>query len=81
MLTSKKEQEIYAWVKDVLAGKIIPIPQKTKEHTFLCFRKALSLANGKNRILLVKLKNSDYVLFNMGSHDNYDRLSRSLKIR
>ena len=81
LLTSEKEQEIYGWVKEVLANKIVPILTKTKEHSLLVFRKPLSLPNGRNRILLVKLKNSHYILFNMGSHDNYDRMSKELNIR
>jgi len=81
LLSKKREKDIYRWVKDVLKRKIQPIPQKKKKHDLLVFRKELNLENGKNRILLVKIKNSYFVLFNMGSHDNYDRLSKELKIR
>lgn len=75
MLSAKQEGKVCKWVNEVMDKRIKPITIGQKRpykrwmvNGLLVFRYAFALNNSQYRILLVKVKNSIYIEFHLGSH-------------
>lgn len=86
-LTEKQAEEIYTWIKNVVAKKIIPVltqsPKKYKNwkiNDLLSFIKKINISKQEKRVILIKVKNEDFIEFHMGKHEYYDRLRKQLDL-
>lgn len=86
-LTEKQAEDVYAWIRDVVAKKIIPVlTQSAKKYKswkindLLSFIKKINVLKQEKRIILIKVKNEDFIEFHMGKHEYYDKLRKQLDL-
>ena len=87
LLTPSLENKVYNWLVKVLNKSVQPIavgsekPYKQwKMNELLVFRYPFAIGTIQYRILLVKVKNSVYIEFQLGSHKYYDKVRKSLRM-
>ena len=85
VLSERKMQQIYSWIKQIIENRIRPlITNKNASYKevplnqILTFRKEISINNNEHRIMLLKIKNLNYIELHLGTHKYYDQLRRSL---
>jgi hypothetical protein len=86
-ISDSQAEKIYAWVEKVIKEEIYPIP-KTSDRKYkqwhayqlLTFVNKLNINSKEYRILLIKLKNSFYIEFHLGTHKYYDKLRSRLDL-
>ena len=88
LLTEKKANNIYKWVKEVVEMNIQPITIHSKKqykewrvYELLNFRYQFSIKNTEYRIFLIKVKNSFYIEFHLGDHKYYDKVRKELDLK
>ena len=86
-LTEKQAEGIYNWTKDVIAKKLIPALTQSKKmyklwkiNELLSFIKKFNISNQEKRIILIKIKNKDFIEFHMSKHEYYDKLRKQLNL-
>ena len=86
-LTEKQAERIYNWTREVIAKKIAPaLTQSKKKYKLweiselLNFIKKFNVSNQEKRIILIKIKNNDFIEFHMSDHQYYDRLRKRLEL-
>ncbi|MBU1203826.1 MAG: hypothetical protein KKG60_02030 [Nanoarchaeota archaeon] len=86
-ITETKAGKIYAWISEVINENIQPIIisskksyKKWKMNQLLVFRYPLNINNIEYRVLLVKVKNSIYIEFHLGSHKYYDKVRKDFDL-
>jgi hypothetical protein len=87
-LSEEKAAGIYEWLGRVKEKNIRPIltgsNKKYKNwlaYQLLTFRYAFSIEKTEYRILLVKVKNSFYIEFHLGTHKYYDTVRKKLWVK
>jgi hypothetical protein len=86
MFSEIQANELYSWVEKIIKKEIQPIlPRKSNKNykqwpinDLIVFLRKFNISNTEYRIILLKVKNKDYIEFNLGKHDYYDSLRYSL---
>ena len=82
-----RAQRIYDWIEKAIRNEIQPIPKTSDKkykqwsvYELLTFIHKLDINGVEYRILFIKLKNSFYIEFHLGSHKYYDKLRSKLDL-
>ncbi len=85
-ISETKSEKIYAWVKQVVEDNIAPIMKNIKNKKYkgiplnqlLSFRKEIRIIGNEHRIMIIKIKSSNFIEFHLGQHKYYDKLRKDL---
>ena len=84
-----KAEKIYSWVKNVCDDKITPLMKNLSNKKYkgiplsnlMSFRKEIQISGNDHRIMLIKIKSSDYIEFHLGDHKYYDKVRKELDLK
>jgi mRNA-degrading endonuclease HigB of HigAB toxin-antitoxin module len=86
-ISDTRAQRIYAWIEKAIKNEVQPIPKTSDKkykqwsvYELLTFIHKLDIKGTEYRILFIKLKNSFYIEFHLGSHKYYDKLRSKLDL-
>jgi hypothetical protein len=86
-ISDTRAQRIYDWIDKAIRNEIQPIPKTSDKkykqwsvYELLTFIHKLDIKGVEYRILFIKLKNSFYIEFHLGSHKYYDKLRSKLDL-
>jgi len=87
-ISETKAEQIYHWVKQVVEGNVAPIMKNIRDKKYkgiplnklLSFRKEIQISGNEHRILLIKIKNENYIEFHLSQHKYYDTLRKDLSL-
>ena len=87
-LSESSANRIYRWMHKILNKEIQPIViglkknyKEWKTNELLSFRYAFRIKQTKYRILVVRVKNSIFIEFHLGTHKYYDKVRKELRIK
>jgi hypothetical protein len=86
-ISDTRAQRIYTWIEKAIKNEVQPIPKTSDKkykqwfvYELLTFIHKLDIKGVEYRILFIKLKNSFYIEFHLGSHKYYDKLRSKLDL-
>ena len=86
-ISDPRAKKIYDWIDKVLKNDIQPVLKASNKnykswrlYELLTFVHKLEIKGSEYRILFIKLKNSFYIEFHLGSHKYYDKLRSRLDL-
>jgi len=86
-ISEPRAKKIYFWIERVICNKMQPILKTSNKsykqwsaYELLTFVHKLDINGVEYRILFIKLKNSFYIEFHLGSHKYYDKLRSRLDL-
>jgi mRNA-degrading endonuclease HigB of HigAB toxin-antitoxin module len=86
-ISEPRAEKIYAWIEKVICDRIQPVikasDKKYKQwnvYDLLTFVHKFEINGSEYRILFIKMKNSFYIEFHLGTHKYYDKLRNKLNL-
>jgi len=86
-ISDPRAEKIYAWIENVIKNKVQPIIKASDKrykqwqiYELLTFIYKIEIKNTEYRIIFIKLKNSFYIEFHLGTHKYYDKLRSKLEL-